>query len=105
MTVPYMKLWTTITHTLRFYDSAIGEELRAVTPISIATLVVSTAALVLIIILVARDFRDSSERDLNHTPDLTVTMIQTLIENHANLLIKANGRTDENIENISLIPG
>ena len=79
--------------------------MRAVTPISIATLVVSTAALVLIIILVARDFRDSSERDLNHTPDLTVTMIQTLIENHANLLIKANGITDENIENMSLIPG
>ena len=51
MTVPYMKLWTTITHTLRFYDSAIGEELRAVTPISIATLIVSIAALVLIIIL------------------------------------------------------
>ena len=100
-----MKLWTTITHTRRFYDSVIGEELRAVTSISIATLMVSIAALVLIIILFTADFRDSSERDLNHTPDLTVTMIQTLIENHANLLIKANGITDEYIENMSLIPG
>ena len=78
--------------------------MRAVTPISIDTLVVSTAALVLKI-LVARDFSDSSERDLKHSPDLTVTMIQTLIENHANLLIKADGITDENIENMSLIPG
>ena len=78
--------------------------MRAVTPISIDTLVVSTAALVLKI-LVTRDFRDSSESDLKHSPDLTVTMIQTLIENHANLLIKANRITDENIENMSLIPG
>ena len=105
MTVPYMKLWTTITHTLRFYDSAIGEKLRAVTPISIATLIVSIAALVLIIILFVADSRDSSEHDFKYSPDLTVPMIQTLIENHANLLIKANGITDENIENMSLIPG
>ena len=35
----------------------------------------------------------------------TVTMFQTLVENHANALIKANGITDENIEDMSTIPG
>ena len=35
----------------------------------------------------------------------TVTMLQTLVENHANALIKANGITDENIEDMSTIPG
>ena len=35
----------------------------------------------------------------------TVTMFQTLVENHANALIKANGITDENIEDRSTIPG
>ena len=48
---------------------------------------------------------DSRERDVEHSQDLTVTMLQSLIENHANELIKANGITDENIETMSTIPG
>ena len=71
--------------------------MRAVTPISIATLTVSIAGVVSIIILFTADFRNSSERDLKHSLDLSVTTIQTLIENHANLLVKANGITDESI--------
>ena len=48
---------------------------------------------------------DSRERDVEHSQDLTVTMLQSLIENHANALIKADGITDENIETMSTIPG
>ena len=48
---------------------------------------------------------DSRERDVEHSQDLTVTMLRSLIENHANALIKANGITDENIETMSTIPG
>ena len=48
---------------------------------------------------------DSRERDVEHSQDLNVTILRTLIENHANALIKANGITDENIETMSTIPG
>ena len=79
--------------------------MRIGTAISIATLAVSTAALVLVSMLFVTGDWDSRERDVEHSQDLTVTMLQSLIENHANALIKANGITDENIETMSTIPG
>ena len=79
--------------------------MRIGTVISIATLAVSTAALVLLSKLFVTGHWDSRERDVEHSQDLTVTMLRSLIENHANALIKANGITDENIETMSTIPG
>ena len=57
------------------------------------------------IILFVTEHWDSRERDVEHSQDLNVTILRTLIENHANALIKANGITDENIEAMSTIPG
>ena len=79
--------------------------MRIETVISMATLAVSTAVLVLVLILFVTGHWGSREHDVEHSQDLTVTMLQTLVENHANALIKANGITDENIEDMSTIPG
>ena len=72
---------------------------------SAAALAVSAAALVLVIILFITKWQDPREPDAEHSQELTEVMLQTLIENHANALIKANGITDENIEDMSTIPG
>ena len=79
--------------------------MRIESVISMATLAVSTAVLVLVLILFVTGHWGSREHDVELSQDLTVTMLQTLIENHANALIKANGITDENIEAMSTIPG
>ena len=72
---------------------------------STAALAVSAAALVLVIILFITEWQDPREPDAEHSQELTEVMLQTLIENHVNALIKANGITDENIETMFTIPG
>ena len=72
---------------------------------STAALAVSAAALVLVIFLFVTERQDPRESDAEHSQELTEVMLQTLIENHANALIKANGITGENIETMFTIPG
>jgi len=79
--------------------------LRIGAAMSTAALAVSAAALVLVIILFITERQDSRESDAEHSQELTEVMLQTLIENHANALIKANGITGENIETMFTIPG
>ena len=55
--------------------------MRIETVISMATLAVSTAVLVLVLILFVTGDWGSRERDVEHSQDLTVTMLQTLVEN------------------------
>ena len=76
----------------RISDLLVGEKLRIGIGLSIAALVVSTATLILVLMLFFIEQRASSEHHAEHSQDLTVTMVQTLIENHANVLIKSNGR-------------
>ena len=89
----------------RIIDLLVGEKLRIGIWVSIAALVVSTATLFLVSMSFVTERSESSEHDAEHSQDITVTMVQTLIENHANVLIKSNGITEENIEDVSMIPG
>lgn len=66
---------------------------------------VSVAALVLVIMLFITERQDSSEPDAEHSQELTEATLQTILENHANAQIKANGITGENIETMSTISG
>ena len=79
--------------------------MRIGTAMSTAALAVSVAALVLVIMLFITERQDSREPDAEHSQELTEAMLQIILENHANALIKANGITDENIETMSTIPG
>lgn len=55
---------------------------------STAALAVSAAALVLVIFLFVTERQDLRESDAEHSQELTEVMLQTLIENHVNALIK-----------------
>ena len=79
--------------------------MRIGTAMSTAALAVSVAALVLVIMLFITERQDSREPDAENSQELTEAMLQIILENHANALIKANGITDENIETMSTIPG
>ena len=79
--------------------------MRIGTAMSTAALAVSVAALVLVIMLFITERQDSREPDAEHSQELTEAMLQIILENHANALIKANGITDENIETMFTIPG
>ena len=79
--------------------------MRIGTAMSTAALAVSAAALVLVIMLFITERQDSREPDAEHSRELTEAMLQTILENHANAQIKANGITAENIETMFTIPG
>ena len=73
--------------------------MRLLTAISIASLVVSIAAVVFVLGLYAELEKSEPDTPLvkkEHTQELTETMVRSLIRNHAKEFIKSAGITDEN---------
>ncbi len=70
-----MELGNRIVGISGLYDSLVGEEFRIGPIISLATLAVSTAALVLVSMLFVTGHWDSREREVEHPLDLTVPML------------------------------
>ena len=83
--------------------------MRLLTAISIASLVVSIAAVVFVLGLYAELEKSEPETPKEHTQELTETMVARVIEDHVAGLIKSAGITednvDEKIETLKALPG
>ena len=82
--------------------------MRLVPAISITTLVVSVAALVLVLLLfVTEPWEPEAEQPATkvHTQELDEGMVNLLIFYHVNELIESKGLSDEDYEGIEALPG
>ena len=70
--------------------------MRLLTAISIASLVVSIAAVVFVLGLYAELEKSEPETPKVHTQELTAFMVNQVIHNHVEELIKSAGITDDN---------
>ena len=83
--------------------------MRLLTGISIASLVVSIAAVVFVLGLYAELEKSEPETPKEHTQELNETMVTSIITDHIQELIKSAGITednvDEKIETLKALPG
>ena len=83
--------------------------MRLLTAISIASLVVSIAAVVFVLGLYAELEKSEPETPKEHTQELNETMVTSIITDHIQELIKSAGITednvDEKIETLKALPG
>ena len=83
--------------------------MRLLTAISIASLVVSIAAVVFVLGLYAELEKSEPETPKEHTQELNETMVTSIITDHIQELIKLAGITEDNInekvETLRALPG